>query len=120
AAGIVLKCGGELIEDEAHLGGIVSAIGRIARAGIPLVVVHGGGREIDAGLEAAGIEKRQVDGLRITDQATLEIVVAVLAGVVNTRLVAHLTRAGVGGVGLPGVDGGCGLSRLAPPHSAAN
>jgi acetylglutamate kinase len=119
AARVVLKCGGELVEDEAHLGGIVSAIERITRAGVPLVVVHGGGRAIDAALEAAGIDKRQVDGLRITDQATLDIVVAVLAGVVNTKLVARLNRSGVGGVGLTGVDGGCGLSRLAPPHVAA-
>jgi acetylglutamate kinase len=119
AAGVVLKCGGELIEDEAHLGAIVSAIERIAGAGVPLVLVHGGGREIDAALEAAGIEKRQVDGLRITDQATLDIVVAVLAGVVNTRLVARLNKSGVAGVGLTGVDGRCGLSRLAPPHVTA-
>ena len=47
----------------------------------PLVVVHGGGREIDRALAAAGIAKQQVDGLRVTDEATLDVVVAVLAGV---------------------------------------
>ena len=50
----------------------------------PLVVVHGGGKEIDAALKAAGIEKRQVDGLRITDEATLDVVVAG-AGRASTR-----------------------------------
>src|SRR5204863_9221045 len=89
---------------------------RIAAIPIPLVVVHGGGREIDRALKAAGIEKRQVDGLRITDQRTLEVVVAVLAGAVNTRLVAALMTAGVAAVGLTGADGKCGFSMLAPAH----
>ena len=62
----------------------------------PLVIVHGGGKEIDAALRAAGIEKRQVDGLRITDEATLHVVVSVLAGAVNTRLVAALNAAVIG------------------------
>ena len=79
-------------------------------------VVHGGGREIDAALNTAGIEKRQVEGLRITDQATLDVVVAVLAGTVNTRLVAALQTAGVDAVGLTGADAACGLSAAAPPH----
>jgi putative lipoic acid-binding regulatory protein len=51
-------------------------------------VVHGGGKEIDAALALAGIPKRQVDGLRVTDAPTLDAVVAVLAGSINTRLVA--------------------------------
>ena len=62
---------------------------------MPVVIVHGGGKEIDAALKTAGIEKRQVDGLRITDAATLDVVVSVLAGAVNTRFVAALGAAGV-------------------------
>jgi acetylglutamate kinase len=93
----------------------VTAIREIA-ASTPLAVVHGGGREIDAALAAAGIEKRQVEGLRITDEPTLVVVVAVLAGTVNTRLVAALTAAGVRAAGLTGADGACGLSEPAPPH----
>ena len=81
-----------------------------------VAVVHGGGREIDAALTAAGIEKRQVEGLRITDAPTLDVVVSVLAGAVNTRLVAALTTGGVAAVGLTGADGACGLSEPAPPH----
>src|SRR6185369_14447665 len=86
----------------------------------PLVVVHGGGKEIDAALATAGIEKRQVDGLRITDQPTLEIVVAVLAGAVNTRLVAALNAAGVAAVGLTGADARIGLAQRAPAHHAVD
>jgi len=112
---LVLKFGGELLEEPSRMAGVVSAVAGIAGAG-PLVIVHGGGKEIDAALKAAGIEKRQVDGLRITDAATLDIVVSVLAGAVNTRFVAALAAAGVPAVGLTGADGSCGLCDVAPPH----
>ena len=117
---LLLKVGGELLEDPAHLGSIVASIASIAGRGRPLVVVHGGGREIDAALKAAGIEKRQVDGLRITDVPTLDVVVSVLAGAVNTRFVAALQAAGVAAVGLTGADGACGLSVAAPPHRSVD
>jgi acetylglutamate kinase len=67
-------------------------------------------------LQAAGVEKRQVEGLRITDDSTLAVVVSVLAGAVNTRFVAALAMAGVDAVGLTGADASCGLSDVAPPH----
>jgi acetylglutamate kinase len=113
---LVLKFGGELLEDRARLNAVVSAVAQIASAGAPLAIIHGGGKEIDAALATAGVEKRQVEGLRITDEATLEIVVSVLAGSVNTRFVAALLAAGTQAVGLTGADGGCGLSEVAPPH----
>jgi acetylglutamate kinase len=116
----VVKFGGELLEDRARLDVVVSTIAGAAASGTPLVIVHGGGKEIDAALKAAGIEKRQVDGLRITDAATLEVVVAVLAGTINTRLVAALVAAGVPAVGLTGADAGCGLCEPAPPHRAVD
>jgi len=113
---LVLKFGGELLEERSRLDAVVAVVAQIVAAGVPLVVVHGGGKEIDAALETAGVEKRQVEGLRITDEATLEIVVSVLAGAVNTRLVAALSAAGAQAVGLTGADGACGLSDVAPPH----
>jgi len=116
---VVVKFGGELLEDRAQLANVVAAIRAIAARGV-VVVVHGGGKEIDAALKTAGVEKRQVDGLRITDEATLDVVVAVLAGAVNTRLVAALNTAGVGAVGLTGADGLCGLSETAPLHRATD
>ncbi len=117
---LVVKFGGELLEHRAHLAEVVGGVASIAATGVPVVVVHGGGKEIDAALRIAGIEKRQVDGLRITDEPTLDVVVAVLAGTVNTRLVAALNTAGVPAVGLTGADGGCGLSVAAPPHQAVD
>jgi acetylglutamate kinase len=116
---LVLKFGGELLEDRANLGSVVAGVAAIA-AREPVVVVHGGGKEIDAALKVAGIEKRQVDGLRITDAATLDIVVSVLAGAVNTRFVAALNTAGVAAVGLTGADARCGLSVAAPLHHAVD
>jgi len=113
---VVLKFGGELLEDPSRMAGVVASIAAIAAGGTPIAVVHGGGKEIDAALKAAAIEKRQVEGLRITDEPTLDVVVAVLAGAVNTRLVAALSAAGVDAVGLTGADGQCGLSTVAPPH----
>src|ERR1700704_2628052 len=113
---LVFKFGGELLEDRSQLATLASAIFRTVKQGVPLVVVHGGGKEIDLALKAAGVEKRQVDGLRITDDATLEIVVTVLAGAVNTRFVAALAAGAVRAVGLTGADGGCGLSEPAPLH----
>ena len=117
---VVLKFGGELLEDPARLDGVVGAIAQIHALATPLVIVHGGGREIDAALKVAGIEKRQVEGLRITDEATLDVVVSVLAGIVNTRLVAALTAAGVAAVGMTGADSGCGLCEIAPPHKTVD
>lgn len=113
---VVLKFGGELLEDASRLQTVVTAVAEMAASGLPLAIVHGGGREIDAALKVAGIEKRQVDGLRITDEPTLDVVVSVLAGAVNTRFVAALNSAGVRAVGLTGADGGCGRSEAAPPH----
>jgi acetylglutamate kinase len=114
---LVLKFGGELVDEPSGLQLIVSAIGAFGPSSArPLVIVHGGGREIDAALAAAGVVPQRVDGLRITDEATLEVVVAVLAGSVNTRLVAALNNGGVPAVGLTGADAQCGLSEAAPPH----
>src|SRR5438046_1279963 len=111
---LVLKFGGELLEDRSRLETVVAAVARAANRGATLVIVHGGGKESDAARRAAGTEKRQVEGLRITDDATLDVVVAVLAGAVNTRFVATLVAAGVKAVGLTGADAACGLSELAP------
>jgi len=112
---VVLKFGGELLEDSQRLNGVVEGIRHVAGR-VPLAIVHGGGKEIDAALKVAGIEKRQVEGLRVTDERTLDVVVSVLAGTINTRFVAALSAAGVKAVGLTGADAASGLVEPAPPH----
>src|SRR4029077_19056378 len=116
---VVVKFGGELLEDPKHLAALTAALAKLSRT-TPLVIVHGGGREIDASLARVGIAKRQVDGLRITDEPTLEIVVGVLAGLINTRLVAALGAAGVRAVGLTGADAGIARVQPARPHVSTN
>ena len=88
---------------------------RTLAAKAALTVVHGGGKEIDAALALAGIPKRQVDGLRVTDAPTLDAVVAVLAGSINTRLVAAVRQAGGAPVGLTGADAGVAVVKRAAP-----
>jgi acetylglutamate kinase len=110
----VLKVGGELLQGQDKLRAAAAAIAELAST-TPLVVVHGGGREIDAELSRKGIAPRMVDGLRVTDEDTLETVVAVLAGSINTRFVAALTASGVRAVGLTGADDGIGLVERAAP-----
>ena len=119
---VVLKFGGELLEDRQRVASLASTIAKLTKKKplVPLVIVHGGGREIDAALARVGIEKRQVDGLRITDEPTLDIVVSVLAGLVNTRFVAALGAAGVQAVGLTGADAGVGRVKPAPPHRSTS
>jgi acetylglutamate kinase len=103
----VLKLGGELLDTPEQRAGIAAAAAAIA-AHRALVIVHGGGRAVDAELDRRGIAPKKVDGLRITDAATLDVVVAVLGGTANTELVAALVSEGVTAVGLSGVDAGFG------------
>jgi acetylglutamate kinase len=103
-----------LLEQPQDLERIASGIAALAERAA-LVVVHGGGREIDTALAAAGIPKHQVDGLRVTDAKTLEVVVAVLAGAINTRLVAAVRGAGGRPVGLTGADASVATVRRAAP-----
>lgn len=117
-APVVVKLGGELIETADRMAAVSDALAEFAAAG-PLVVVHGGGREIDAELQRRGVSPRAVDGLRMTDAPTLDAVVAVLAGTINTRLVAHLVTMGLPAVGLTGVDGALGRSSRAEAHLTA-
>jgi len=112
---LVLKLGGELIETPADRQRIASLASAVA-ANRPLVLVHGGGRAIDAEMDRRGISPRKVDGLRITDRATLDVVVSVLAGIANTELVAALVAAGVPAVGLTGVDAGLGRATRTAAH----
>ena len=115
----VVKLGGELIETKEKLKAMGRAIVSAAKKN-RVVIVHGGGREIDAALAQVGIPKRQVDGLRVTDEDTLNIVVSVLAGSINTKFVAAINAAGGKAVGLTGADAGVAPVKKAAPHKATS
>lgn len=116
---LVLKLGGELLESQEQRTRIAQ-LAKAALARRPLVVIHGGGRAIDAELKRRAIEPKKVDGLRITDRDTLDAVVAVLAGSANTDLVAAFVAAGVPAVGLTGVDAGFGRSLRTGAYQATS
>jgi acetylglutamate kinase len=97
----VIKLGGSTLgAHDTSLRDIAAA----RRAGRNIVIVHGGGATISEWLARAGIEARFVRGLRATDEASLEIVVAVLAGLVNKTLVAQLSALGAPAIGISGAD----------------
>lgn len=102
---VVVKLGGSILEDDAVRGRALDAIAALRRDGRDVVVVHGGGKRIDGWLSRLGIPRRIHAGLRVTDAPTRDVVVAVLAGLVSTGLVAELAARGVGAVGLSGADG---------------
>ena len=114
---LVLKLGGELLETVPQRERIAALSASISGTR-PLVIVHGGGRAIDAELTRRNITPKKVDGLRITDAETLDAVIAVLAGSANTELVAALVGAGLGAVGLTGVDAGFGRARRTQAHTS--
>ena len=108
----VVKVGGQVAEDPVHLQALLK--GFAAMEG-PKVLVHGGGREATALAGKLGIPVQMVEGRRITDAATLEVVTMVYAGLVNKRLVAQLQALGVNAIGLCGADGALVRSHKRPP-----
>jgi len=100
---LVVKLGGRALEGPDATGELARALARLERGA---VVVHGGGAEVSAWAQRLGLVPRFAKGRRVTDPATLEVVVAVLAGLANKRLVAALRAHGLDAVGLAAVDGG--------------
>lgn len=106
ANALIVKLGGRALEAPGALEECAAALRAIAASGRPTLVLHGGGAEVTAWCQRAGIEARFADGLRVTDPPTLEIAAAVLAGLANKRLVAALRARGADAVGLSVLDGG--------------
>lgn len=116
---LVFKVGGELLETPEQRARLAAFIAEVSPRR-PIVVIHGGGRSIDAELERRGIAPQKIDGLRITDESTLDAVISVLGGSANTTLVADLVGHGVPAVGLTGVDAGFGRAARAGTHRRTN
>lgn len=99
----VLKLGGHEIDDPAILAQLVRYVKSLS---VPVIVVHGGGKEISELQTRMEIRPRYLDGVRITDAGSMALVEMVLRGSVNTRLVRLLVAAGVDAQGISGVDRG--------------
>lgn len=103
---IVVKYGGNAMVSEELRMAVLSDIILLSLVGVRVVVVHGGGPEINELLTRLGKESRFVDGLRYTDQETMDVVQQVLCGKVNKDLTAMLNRMGGKALGLCGMDAG--------------
>ena len=92
---VLVKVGGSVMEVEENLDSLMNDIAFMRAVGIKVVIVHGGGKAISKAIKESGHEPLFVDGRRVTDEATMEIVRKTLNNVVNTDLVRRLQRKGV-------------------------
>ena len=99
----VIKIGGGVLENEAQRNAFLRQFTAIEG---PKVLVHGGGRLATTMAERLGVETQMIDGRRVTDKETLDIVTMVYGGLVNKQVIAQLQTMGVNAIGLTGVDGG--------------
>jgi acetylglutamate kinase len=102
---IVVKYGGAAMDKAGLAASFAEDVALLQSVGIRPVVVHGGGPAVTQMSARLGIETTFVDGLRVTDAETLDVATMVLAGKLNTEVVASLVSGGVNAVGLSGVDG---------------
>jgi acetylglutamate kinase len=100
----VIKYGGSIMDNEEAKEAFVEDLILMTRAGIKVVIVHGGGPEINKWLKKTGTENKFIHGLRVTDSETMEIVEMVLSGNVNKSLSTCLSIRGLNAIGLSGKD----------------
>jgi acetylglutamate kinase len=111
----LIKIGGSLLDDPSSRQSLARQIAELSAAGVSVAVVHGGGKQMTRFLDERGIPSKFVGGLRVTTEETIDAVMKVLAGTVNTQLVAALCAAGARAVGLTGIDSGLATAvRLDP------
>lgn len=103
---VVVKVGGNELDDPDFLKGLVMAVQSIKAEGHVPVIVHGGGKTIAAYQEKLGLEAKFIEGLRVTDEASMDVAEMVLSGLTNKRIVRSLVNAGVRAAGISGVDDG--------------
>ncbi len=101
---VVIKYGGAALVNEKIKSTIVKDIALMKYVGFKPIVVHGGGKDINNALEVAGIEPKFIDGLRVTDEKTMEIVQQILAGKINKNLTTEICQQGIDAVGICGKD----------------
>lgn len=100
---ILVKIGGSTLgADDTSFADIAA----LCKTGTRIVVVHGGGPQVTSWMGKMGVRSEFVEGLRITDEAGLDVATAVLTGLINKQLAAEISSYGVSAVGLSGVDGG--------------
>jgi acetylglutamate kinase len=102
---MVIKIGGHAMVSDAVLESVVKDVLLLYYVGIKPIVVHGGGPEISEKMQKFGIKPKFIDGLRVTDEETMEIVEMVLDGKINSKIVSMFIKNGGKAVGISGKDG---------------
>ena len=114
----IVKVGGAIFASEAETRSLVEQVAILHQIGIRVVLVHGGGPQLDEMQRSLGLEPKMVDGRRVTDDKTVDVTVMVLNGLLNTRLLGICRSLGIRAVGISGVDGGLvDAHRRAPVRS---
>ena len=111
----VIKAGGAVFGDIAGTRSLIEQIAILHHFGIRVVLVHGGGPQLDEMQRSLGIEPRMVRGRRITDDKSIDATTMVLNGLINTRILAICREVGINAVGLSGVDAGLVRAIRRPP-----
>ena len=111
----VVKAGGAVFADNGSTRMLIEQIAILHHLGIRVVLVHGGGPQLDEMQRSLGIEPRMVRGRRVTDERSIEVTTMVLNGSINTRILAACRELGVDAIGVSGVDAGLVRARRRPP-----
>ena len=116
----IVKVGGALFGSPEATRSLMEQVAILHQVGIRVVLVHGGGPQLNEMQRSLGIEPKMIDGRRVTDAKTVEVTVMVLNGMLNTRLLGICRELGIKAVGISGVDGGLVRSHRRPPVRAAD
>lgn len=111
----VIKAGGAVFADIGSTRVLIEQIAILHHLGIRVVLVHGGGPQLDEMQRSLGIEPNMVGGRRITDSQSIDVTTMVLSGLINTRILASCRELGVDAIGVSGVDAGLVRARRRPP-----
>ena len=115
----VIKTGGGAFRDGATMRSFMEQVAILHHLGIRVVMVHGGGPQLDEVTKQLGVETRMVQGRRVTDAAAIDATSMVLNGLINTRLLALCREFGIAAVGISGVDAGLVKTHRRPPVTLA-
>ena len=111
----VIKLGGKVLEDHNALRSLAEDISLLHNIGIKIMVIHGGGPQLNSFAAQMGVTQKVISGRRVTDEATLDLTKMIFRGKLNTDLVSSLRELGTLAVGISGLDGGLIEATRRPP-----
>ena len=115
----IVKAGGAVFADEPSTRALIEQVAILHQVGIKVVLVHGGGPQLDSVQGALGIETRMVAGRRVTDAASIDVAAMVLNGLINTRILAICKDLDIEAVGISGIDADLVHAHRRAPVTAA-